>query len=252
MPTLSVIIITHNEEDQIEECLQSVEWADEIIVVDAESSDSTREICFNFTPHVLDQEWLGFGPQKQKALSMATKEWVLSIDADERVGLRLKDEILEAIKSNDIEGYYLPRLTYVCGQPIRHSGWYPDYILRLFRRDKGKFTDDVVHEKIVVSGKTAKLTNHLEHFSYQNYKQVIDKFNYYSELGAEKLHKKDRKGGFLKGISSAFGAFFKLYIIKRGFLDGKMGFIVAITSAETAFYKYLKLGELNKKKKANW
>jgi len=245
---LSVILITKNEEKKIKQCLDSVRFADEVIVLDSGSQDRTVEICRQYTPHVFVTDWPGFGPQKQRALDKATGDWVLSVDADEVVSDQLRGEILQAIKTADVAGYYLPRLSYVCGQPIRHGGWYPDYILRLFRRKSGQFSNDMVHEKILVNGPTAKLRQPLLHYSYDNLEQLIEKYNQYSSLGAKKIFESQRSQsrGLITAIVRAKIAFFRQYFLKLGFLDGRMGFILAVSSAETAYYKYLKLDLLGR------
>jgi len=242
---ISVILITKNEARQIEDCLQSVKFADEIIIVDSSSTDQTVEIARKFTDRVLvTTDWPGFGPQKQRALEMARGPWILSIDADERVTPALAEEIKQAIQKGELTGYTMPRLSYVCGSPVRHGGWYPDRLLRLFKKSAGRFSNDIVHEKVLLQGPVGILKNDLLHYSYTSFEQVIEKFNSYSSLGAEKImnSRPDKSGGFWTAMGRALFAFVKSYFLKVGFLDGKIGFIVAVTSAETAFYKYLKLG----------
>jgi glycosyltransferase involved in cell wall biosynthesis len=243
---LSVIIITKNEQNRIRACLESVKFADEIVVVDSGSQDQTVQICLSYTPHVFVTDWPGFGPQKQRALSKATGDWILSIDADEIVSEESKNEILQAISNPSIRGYYLPRLSFFCGHPVRHCGWYPDYIIRLFQKQYGRFSEDIVHERIVLDGAASKLQYPLIHYSYDNLEQVVDKLNYYSSLGAQKLlqDKRHSRGGLLTAIIRALAAFSRTFILKAGFLDGRIGFVIAVTSAETAFYKYLKLAFL--------
>ena len=238
---LSVIIITKNEEKNIKACLESVKFADEIVVFDSGSSDNTLEICRQYTKKVFSSDWPGFGLQKQRALDKATGTWILSIDADERINKKLKEEILTCIKKTNVHGYYLPRLSYLCGKPIKHSGWYPDYIIRLFQKEHGQFTKDLVHEQIIINGPTEKLKNHILHYSYESLDQLIEKFNQYTSLGAEKLNQEGKTSSLPKALVRALFAFIKLYFLKKGFLDGKMGFVIAISSAESAYYKYLKL-----------
>ncbi|MBI5626082.1 MAG: glycosyltransferase family 2 protein, partial [Nitrosomonadales bacterium] len=167
MPSVSVIIITKNEAANIRDCLRSVSWADEIVVVDSGSTDDTVSICKEEGAQVhVHADWLGFGPQKNRALGYASKDWVLSIDADERVTPELRDELIHAMNKGGAQGFYLPRLSQFCGKFIHHSGWYPDYVLRLFKRGAGKFSDSLVHESLLLTGRTTKLKNPLLHYSY--------------------------------------------------------------------------------------
>ncbi len=246
--TLSVIIITKNEAKNIEACLKSVSFADEIIVFDSGSTDSTVSLCQQYTKKVFSTDWPGFGPQKQRALNIATCDWVLSLDADERVSEALKSEILAVIKAPDHESYWLPRQSYVCQIPVKKGGWYPDYIRRLFKRGSGEFSKALVHEEVLVTGESGYLKTPITHYSYENLDSLVEKFNQYTTLGAEELFKKGRSGGLTRAVIRAFVAFTKLYVFKFGFLDGRIGFIVAVSSAETAYYKYLKLYFLKEKR----
>lgn len=241
--SLSVIIITKNEEAAICDCINSVSWADEIIVVDASSSDKTVEISKRLGAKVsIHPDWQGFGVQKNRALDMATNDWVLSIDADERVTKELRSEIKEAILHHDTNiAFEIPRLSSYCGQFIHHSGWRPDYVLRLFPRNHAKFSDDLVHERVLFNGKIKKLKNPMLHLSYENLDEVLDKTNRYSSAGAEMLFSRGKKSSLSKAILHGLWAFLRTYIFKLGFLDGKMGFILAVSNAETTYYRYLKL-----------
>jgi len=248
---LSVIIITKNESDHIGRCLKSVSWADEIIVLDSGSSDDTVSICKQFTPHVYETDWPGFGPQKQRALDKATGNWVLSIDSDEQITEELKLEIQQAMKIDTITGFEIPRLSSYCGRQIKHGGWWPDHVLRLFQRKAGHFTDDIVHERIVVGGQVKKLQNPILHEAFINPEEVLHKVNSYSSLGAKKLFEKGQSTSLKKAILKAFWTFFRTYIIKASFLDGSQGLMLAISNAEGAYYKYLKLLDLQKKHAKN-
>lgn len=244
---LSVIIITKNEETHITQCLESVKWADEIIVLDSGSTDKTVPICHQFTSNVFETDWQGFGIQKQRTLKKATGDWVLSIDADEIISPELRIEIEQAISQNQFDAFLLPRLSSYCGKFIKHSGWYPDDILRLFRRELGHFTDDVIHEQVIVEGKIGKLTAPLLHESYSDFEEVLEKVNSYSTLQAQKLFERGAKSSLSKAISRALWKFVQTYFIKMGFLDGQHGLMLAISSAESVYYKYLKLLELQNK-----
>lgn len=244
---LSVIVITKNEAANIAKCLESVSWADEIIVLDSGSSDETVEICKKFTSHVFETDWQGFGIQKQRALEKVTGDWVLSIDADEIITSELRTEIENAIRQNQCDAFLLPRLSSYCGKFIKHGGWYPDYILRLFRREVGYFTNDVIHERVVVEGKTGKLTAPILHESYSDLSEVLEKTNSYSTLQAQKLFERGVKSSLPKAIFRAWWKFIQTYFVKAAFLDGRHGLMLAISSAESVYYKYLKLFELQNK-----
>ncbi len=241
---LSVIIITKNESTHIGLCLESVLWADEIIVLDSGSEDDTVEICKRYTDNVFITDWPGFGIQKQRALDKVQGDWVLSIDADEVVTMELRKEIEKALQQEQFNGYDIPRLSSYCGKQIRHGGWWPDYVLRLFRRNAGYFTESVVHERIVVQGEIGKLTSPLLHDAFVNLDEVLQKVNCYSSLGAEMLHQKGVRSSICKALFKAFWIFIRTYWLKRAFLDGRQGLMLSISNAEGTYYKYVKLLEL--------
>lgn len=243
---LSVVIITKNEAHAIADCLQSVAWADEIIIVDSGSTDNTISICEQFDAKVtVTENWPGFGQQKNRALALATHPWVLSIDADERVPQALQEEIKQAIAANDDVSYRMPRSSSYCGQFIQHSGWSPDYVTRLFKRGYGQFSNDLVHERLLTEHPTRTLKSPLLHISYVNLEEVLDKVNRYSTDGAMMLHERGKSATLGKAIRHGIWAFIRTYFVRCGFLDGKMGFILAISNAETTYYRYLKLVLLN-------
>ncbi|MDD1616711.1 MAG: glycosyl transferase family 2 [Methylococcaceae bacterium NSP1-2] len=242
--TLSVIIITKNESTHIGGCLQSVAWADEIIVLDSGSSDDTVNICRTYTNKVYSTDWQGFGIQKQRALDRATGDWVLSIDADEIVTAELKAEIMQAMQTNDINGFEIPRLSNYCGRQMRHGGWFPDYVLRLFRRECGQFTNHVVHERIIVTGKIARLNTPFLHDAFVDFEEVLHKVNHYSSLGATVLYEKGVRSSLPKAIVKGLWTFIRTYFLKAAFLDGQQGLMLAISNAEGAYYKYVKLWAL--------
>lgn len=242
---LSVIIITKNEALHIRRCLNSIAWADEIIVFDSGSDDETVNICKEFTSNVFITDWPGFGLQKQRALDKASQKWVLSIDADEEITSNLKEEILKAISSDSFDGYQIPRLSSYCGREIKHGGWWPDYIVRLFKRESGKFSPDLVHEQILIHGSIGKLSNPIIHEAFINPEEVLNKINSYSSLGAQKLFNRGKKITLGGAIVRAFWTFSRTYIIKASCLDGCEGLMLAISNAEGTYYKYLKLRSLN-------
>jgi glycosyltransferase involved in cell wall biosynthesis len=241
---LSVIIIAKNEAAHIGRCLESVSWADEIIVLDSGSSDDTVAICRRYTDKVFVTDWPGFGVQKQRALEKAQGDWVLSIDADEVVSAELRHEIEQAVAFSRFNSYEIPRLSDYCGKSIQHGGWWPDYVLRLFRREKGKFTDSAVHERVIVQGDIGRLQSPLLHEAFVNLDEVLHKVNSYSTLGAEMLYQKGIRSSLSKAVLKGFWTFFRTYFVKASLLDGRQGFMLAVSNAEGAYYKYLKLWEL--------
>jgi glycosyltransferase involved in cell wall biosynthesis len=239
---LSVIIITKNEQDNIEDCLESVKWAEEIIIVDSGSTDKTEAICRKFTDNFYVKDWPGFGIQKQRSLELASREWVLSIDADERVTPELKSEIIDKITQNsNIGGYLIPRLSNYLGKDIYHAGWYPDYTLRLVKRKEVYFTRDIVHEKMIVDGRVQKLSNHFTHYPYNSISHHIQKLNDYSSLSAEKMFSKGKNVSWLMVFLKALFGFIRAYIFRGGFLDGWQGLVVSISTGASVYLKYLKL-----------
>lgn len=247
-PSLSVIIIVKNEEHDIRSCLETVTWADEIIVLDSGSSDNTLLIAKEYTKNIyISPDWQGFGVQKNRALAYASCDWVLSLDADERVSDALRQEIANAIHASSSHVYKLPRLSSYCGKFIRHSGWWPDYVARLFKRGEASFSNDLVHERLVFQGEAAPLTSPLLHITYRDLDEVILKINQYSTLGAINIYQKGKRANLISAIMHGFLAFVRTYIFRAGFLDGAEGLMLAISNAETTYYRYLKLSHLSKK-----
>ncbi|MEI6543805.1 MAG: glycosyltransferase family 2 protein [Methylococcales bacterium] len=244
---LSVIIITKNEAVHIGRCLESIAWADEIIVLDSGSDDDTVSICRRYTDKVYETDWPGFGLQKQRALDKATGDWVLSIDADEMVTAELRAEIERVMQENKLQAYEIPRLSSYCGRQMRHGGWWPDYVLRLFRRDVGRFSEAAVHEKVLVEGKVGQLVSPFHHETAVNLEEILDKVNSYSSLGAQMLHEKGVRSSVSKAVLKALWMFNRTYWLKAAFLDGRQGLMLAVSNAEVTYYKYLKLLELQDK-----
>ncbi|HRE15838.1 MAG TPA: glycosyltransferase family 2 protein [Rhodocyclaceae bacterium] len=245
---LSVIVITKNEAACIGQCLASVAFADEIIVLDSGSEDGTPEICRRLGARVENVDWPGFGPQKQRALDLATGDWVLSLDADEMVSEDLQREIREAIAGNHHPVYLLPRLSSYLGRPMRHSGWWPDYVARLFRREAARFSPDLVHERLLYEGQAGRLRSPLLHDTYTSVEEIIDKFNRYSTAGAEMAFAKGRRSSLKLAVLKGMVAFIRTYVLRRGFLDGREGFMVAVSNAEATYYRQVKLMQLAKRR----
>ncbi len=244
---VSAILITRDEEANIGECLASLAFARECIVVDSGSRDATVAIARAAGAQVLQTpDWPGFGPQKNRALALATQPWVLSIDADERVTPQLRDEILAVVRGDtgaapQADAWSMPRLSSYCGQFIHHSGWYPDRVTRLFRRGTARFSDDAVHERVVTEQPPAQLKNDLLHETVVSLESVLDKLNRYSTAGAQSALARGKRGSLGRAVLHGLWAFLRAYVLQRGFLDGRMGFVLAVSNAEGTYYRYLKL-----------
>lgn len=247
MPSLSVILITKNEEANIRDCLRSVSWADEIVVVDSGSTDATVSICKEAGARVyVHADWPGFGPQKNRALGYASKDWVLSVDADERVTPELHAELVQAMNEGGAQGFYLPRLSQFCGKFIRYSGWYPDYVLRLFKRGAGKFSDSLVHESVLLTGRADRLKTPLLHYSYLTTDDVERKVEHYSAAAAQQMFKSGKRSNWPDAALRAGWAFVRTYILRLGVLDGSAGFKIALMNVRTTYLKYRKLAALHR------
>lgn len=250
---ISVCIITFNEEKNIAEAIESIAWADEILVVDSNSADKTGEIAKNFGAKVILQEWLGFSKQKQFAADNAKFDWIFSLDADERVSEKLKAEILELKKLSENEladAYKIPRLSFYMNRPIRHGGWYPDWQLRFFNRKKGKWKNRLIHESVEMKNdsKVKTLRGDIFHYSVENaayHHRLIGER--YAPLAAEQMFKSGKKTSRLNIAYAGFFAFFQTFFLKAGFLDGFPGFCIARFAAHHAFLKHLLLWEKQNK-----
>ena len=244
MVRLAVIVITHNESGNIRQCLESVKFADRVHVLDSGSTDGTVEIAREMGAIVeVSDNWPGFGIQKNRVLDLAVHagcEWVLSLDADERVSSGLQEEIKSVLALPLFDVYALSRLSSYCGKTIYHSGWYPDRVVRLFRHNAARFSNNIVHEKILTTYKVGNLHHPLFHDSFKNLESVLDKTNRYSTAGAKILYAKGKTPSLGIAIAHGIWAFIRTYFLRRGFLDGKMGFILAVSNAEGTYYRYLK------------
>lgn len=248
MDPLSATLITHNEEVNIEEALQSIAWADEIVVVDSGSTDGTAEICRRYTDRFYNRPWTGFVDQKNHAVSLASHDWILSLDADERIGPELHREIEQMrIAGFRRPGYRIPRVAFFMGRWIRHGDWYPDYQLRLFDRRRGRWQGGRVHESVHVEGIPGVLKGEIRHYTYRSLSDYLRRLETYSSLAAQDYLLRGRKASMLKVLGNPLGAFIKAYLVRRGFLDGSPGLMVAIMGAVSVFFKYAKLHELQKR-----
>jgi glycosyltransferase involved in cell wall biosynthesis len=242
LESLSVTVITKNEAESIEACLRSVRFADQIVVLDSGSTDDTIQIARSMGAEVsISPDWQGFGIQKNRALALANSAWVLSLDADERVTPELQAEIRATLEAPAFDVYSFPRLSSYCGQYMRHSGWYPDRVTRLFRRHAAQFSDDLVHEKIMTSSKVGQLRSPLRHESFRSFEAVLDKANRYSTAGAQILLNRGKAASLGTALGHGLWTFIRTYFLRLGFLDGRMGLVLAISNAEGTYYRYLKL-----------
>jgi glycosyltransferase involved in cell wall biosynthesis len=240
---VSVAIITKDEEANIEDALKSVSDAQEIVVVDAFSTDSTIEICKKYTDHIFQHEWQGYAKQKQIAVDHCTLPWVLILDADERVTPELKKEITDLLPETDHDGFYIPRKNYFLGKWIKHGGWWPDYTLRLFKKEKGKLEPREVHERVIVDGSIGYLKNPLVHYTYWSMSDFIKRMENYSTLSSLEIKREGKKAGILSLTVRPALTFLKMYFLRGGFLDGKRGFMLAILYSFYTFLKYAKTWE---------
>ena len=244
MSRLSVTVIAWNEEERLRACLESVAWADEIVVLDAESTDKTVQVAREFTDKIWVRPWPGFSAQKNFALEQATGEWVLSLDADERVTAELREAICRILRANGpADGYSIPRKNIFWGAWVRHGGLYPDYQLRLFRRDAGHFADSAVHESLVVEGNVEALDEPLLHHSYRGLEDFVTRSNRYSTLAAQEITSRGGRAGLADLALSPLGRFLSMYILKFGFLDGWRGFVLAMLYANYVFLRMAKARE---------
>jgi (heptosyl)LPS beta-1,4-glucosyltransferase len=244
-PSLSVVVVTLNEEERIRACLESVAWADEVIVVDAESRDKTATIARELTDHVFVRPWPGFAAQKNFGIEQAHGEWILSLDADEVVSPALREEIEATLAGGGgHQGYSVPRRNVFWDRWVRHGGLYPDWQLRLFRRGRGRFVARAVHESVVVDGSVDRLRGHLEHRSYRDVADFLQRTDRYTTLAAEDWLASGRGARpFADLVVRPLGRFFAMYVWRGGFLDGWRGFLLAVLYAYYVFMRSAKIWE---------
>jgi glycosyltransferase involved in cell wall biosynthesis len=239
--SLTVVIVAKNEERNIAECIASASFADEVLVLDSRSTDATVRLARAAGAQVVETDWPGYGPQVARGFTLAKSAWVLSLDADERIGPALRDELLAAIRSGRADGYRIPRLSEFCGRFIHHGGWRPDHTLRLGRRSQSGFTDHFLHAHMTVDGTIAELQSDIVHYSYPNIHDVLEKLDRYSTGHARDMKSAGKTGSVFKAVMHGVMAFVRTYLLRRGFLDGQHGLMLAIYNAEYTYYKYIKL-----------
>ena len=240
---VSVAIVTKNEARNIKDALESVKDFNDIVVVDAFSSDNTTEICREYTKRVYEHEWQGYAAQKQTAIDHAKNDWVLILDADERVTPELKQAIMEKVKENTLSGFYIPRKNFFLGKWIRNSGWWPDHTLRLFRKDVSGMEPRAVHEKVTVNGPVGHISAPFEHYTYRTISDYLVKMDNYASLSAEELDGRGFIASFISMLFSPMAVFIKMYLLRQGFRDGIHGFVLAVLYSFYTFLKYAKVLE---------
>jgi (heptosyl)LPS beta-1,4-glucosyltransferase len=244
-PVISAVLIVKNEAGSLGACLDTLKWVNEIIVVDSGSTDNTLEIARTYTDKVyIETDWQGFGVQRQRAQQHATADWILMIDADERVTPELRQEIDRVVQENDQSKVYaLPRLSWVFGRFIRHSGWYPDYVLRLYPRRRARYGEERVHEKLHFEEgmKVEMLRGDLIHYTYRDLEHYLTKSAHYAAEWARQREAQGKRSSLSQGLWHGLACFLKMYLLRAGFLDGKQGFLLAVLSAHSTFVKYADL-----------
>ncbi len=242
MPRLSLIVITKNEELLIERCLRSASFADEIVVVDNGSADKTVEIARSLGARVIETaDWPGFGPQKNRALDAATGDWIFSLDADEWIEALLADEIQKALADpNAADGYMIPRRSRFCGTIVAHCGWSPDYVLRLWKRGRGRFVEAKVHERVELNGSVSRMKQPIEHDAIADLDDAREKASRYAAAAAAEMVRKGERPTRLKAVVRAAGAFLRTYLWRAGFLDGATGLRVARYNTDYTYQKYMR------------
>lgn len=250
---IAAVLIVKNEEGRIKECLESVQWADEIVVLDSGSKDQTTAIARKYTDKVfIVDNWEGYGRQRQRAQGLAESKWIFMIDADERVTPELETSIRTVVKKEPTDTVYsLDRLSWVFGRFIRHSGWYPDKIVRLYPKALANYDDALVHEKAVYPTGTIvrELKGDLIHYPYRNLRHYLEKSAEYAQAWADAKQRQGKRASLMQGLMHGIGCFVQMYVIRKGFLDGRQGFLLAALSCHSTFVKYADLWIRNHQKK---
>ena len=247
VPKLSVTVITKNEAADIGDALASTAWADEIVVVDSASTDDTVAIARRFTDRVVVREWPGYTEQKNYAASIASHDWIFSLDADERITPALAEEIKATLAAPPPRaGYRMPRVTWHLGRWIRTTDWYPDYQLRLYDRRSARWTGRYVHESVSVDGSAGQLRGELQHFAYRNIADHLETINRYTTYAARQMHESDCRAGLAHIAGHPPLAFVRNYLLRGGIRDGIPGFIISALNAYYVFLKFVNLWELEK------
>ncbi|PJA75179.1 LPS biosynthesis protein [bacterium CG_4_9_14_3_um_filter_65_15] len=243
---VSAAIITREAAVDLDRCLASLDFVDEIVVLDQHSADDTAAVCARHGARLHQTEWFGFGPTKQKAVSLCRNDWVLSIDSDEEVDAGLREAIAGLPEAPGFAAYRVNRLSRFLGKWIRHCGWYPDPVVRLFDRRHAEFNERPVHEEVVVSGSCGRLEGHLLHYAYSDMEQYLAKLNRYTTLAAEQMHADGRRSGLAEAVARSVTGFWRMYLLQAGILDGAHGLVLCTASSFSILTKYVKLWRLGR------
>ena len=245
----SAIVITKNAEPTLRRCLESVRWADEIVVFDSGSTDRTADICREFgASFTMTDDWPGCGPQRNRALDRTQGEWIVALDSDEWLSPELQADLVGAVAApGPHAAFATPRRSSFCGRYMRHSGWWPDYVVRIFRRGHARFSEDHLHDRLIATGPIRRLDAPIMHEAITSLDQMLAKMNLYSTASAASFHREGRRASLATALVHGCWAFFRTYILRLGFLDGREGFMLAVANAEGSYYRYLKLALLGEK-----
>jgi len=241
MTRLSIIIVAKNEALNIADCVRSARFADEVIVLDSNSTDATADLARAEGATVVTTDWPGYGPQNNRGIDMATGDWFFILDADERITPALAAEIRAAMAQPGMDGFRVPRVSLYVGRFMQHGGWRPDFTWRLARRGKGRFTEHYLHAHLEVQGATGALKEPIVHYSFRTMESVLEKVDRYSSASARDMRERGRTGSLSQAIAHGLWAFFRTYVLRLGFLDGRWGFMLAVSNAEGTYYRYVKL-----------
>ncbi len=248
--TITVLIPTYNEENNIRDCLESVKWADDIFVVDSFSTDSTLEIAREYTNHIVQHEYVNSATQKNWAIPQAQNDWIMVIDSDEQVTPELRSRIQDILENGTkYDGFRIKRMTTFFGKLIHHCGWHTDYLVRLWRRGKGHYKDLEVHADVIVDGEVGTIDEYFLHHTYTSFPQYLEKFGRYTTWAANDLYKQGKRASISNLTIRPLWCFIHMYIIRRGFLDGKYGLVLCVLAAFYVFMKYAKLWDRRRQDK---
>jgi glycosyltransferase involved in cell wall biosynthesis len=246
--TLTIIVPTYNEEQDLPACLASAAWADDLFVVDSFSTDGTLEIARQFTDHVVQHEYVNSATQKNWAIPQVTTDWVMVLDADERITPELRDHIQGILRNGtEHDGFSIRRMTYFFGRLIKHCGWHKDYLVRLWRNGKGRYEDLEVHADVLEDGSVGRIDEYLLHNTYRSFDDLLEKFGRYTTWSANDLYKEGRTAGWVNLTLRPLWRFIRMYLVRHGFLDGKHGLILCTVAAYSVFFKYAKLWDMRRR-----
>ncbi len=246
--TLTVIVPVFNEEEDLEECLESVKWADDIFVVDSFSTDRTLEIAARYTDHIVQHEYVNSAAQKNWAIPQCKTDWIMVLDADERVTPELRDRIRSILaEGTRYDGFRIKRMTKFFGRLIRHCGWHREYLVRLWRNGKGRYADRSVHSDVIVDGEVGRIDEHIIHDTYRDMADYLEKFDRYTTWAAQDLLRKGARPSFFNLSVRPLARFLRMYVLDRGFLEGRHGLVLCSLASFSVFMKYAKLWDMKRR-----